>query len=474
MRLSGLGGNLDQELGPVEFQRRQFGHDGLLQRDGRGTAQSGQPRGRAVIGIARGGCLLFERCQPLLAGVEIGKIRGHRVASPGEVVDGYREFARRGAQRKKPLLGPFEFLRIEFGCPQRHLHAGLRGVERDQRLVERRHDVVEHVWRFRRLALQPAQEARKLRQRRILAGEHVLRILDLGRDLFDPHHRGADAGELCLLTRLRIEPDEFGHRCPEIVGLARGGLHARAVLGQLLLAVAPEPPGRAAIVDLADMAPKGVEQFAMGGSVDQSAFVVLSVDLDKRAADVAHQRDAGRLIVDEDAGAAVGGLHAAQDDVAVVVQRVFGEDGARGMVLRHVEDSRHLALGRAVADQGGIAARAERQRQGIKQDGFAGAGLAGEDREAGRKIDVQPLDQDDIADRQAGQHSGNFFEHDLFRKPVPTFRDHAVFKHDLFRNWLPPFGIMLQIVRPPKSCPALEIHEPAFSRGSSPPVCSSA
>ena len=133
------------------------------------------------------------------------------------------------------------------------------------------------------------------------------------------------------------------------------------------------------------MAAKGVEQVAMGGRVDQRAFVVLAVDLDQRAADVAHQRDAGRLVVDEDAGAAVGGLHAAQDDVAVVVERVFGEDGARRMVARHVEDRRHLALGRAMANQRGVAARAERQRQGIKQDGFAGAGLAGQDGEAGEK-----------------------------------------------------------------------------------------
>ena len=59
---------------------------------------------------------------------------------------------------------------------------------------------------------------------------------------------------------------------------------------------------------------------------------MLAVDLDQRAADVAHQRDAGRLVVDEDAGAAVGGLHAAQDDVAVVVERVLGKDGARRMV----------------------------------------------------------------------------------------------------------------------------------------------
>ena len=61
---------------------------------------------------------------------------------------------------------------------------------------------------------------------------------------------------------------------------------------------------------------------------------------------------------------------------------------------------------RAVAHQRGVAARAERQRQRVEQDGFAGAGLAGQHGKAGREVDVQPLDQDDIADRQMRQHAG--------------------------------------------------------------------
>ncbi len=48
----------------------------------------------------------------------------------------------------------------------------------------------------------------------------------------------------------------------------------------------------------------------MRARIDQRALVVLAVDLDQRVADVAHQGDAGRLIVDEDARAAIGRLHA--------------------------------------------------------------------------------------------------------------------------------------------------------------------
>ena len=150
------------------------------------------------------------------------------------------------------------------------------------------------------------------------------------------------------------------------------------------------------------MTAEAVEQFAMRARVDQGALVVLAVDLDQRTADVAHQRDAGRLVVDEDARAAVGRLHAAQDDVAVVVDGVFGEQRAGRMVARHVEDGDDLALRRAVAHQRGVAAGAKRQRQRVEQDGFAGTGFAGQHRKAGQEIDVQLLDQDDIADRQPG------------------------------------------------------------------------
>ena len=75
------------------------------------------------------------------------------------------------------------------------------------------------------------------------------------------------------------------------------------------------------------------------------------------------------------------------------------------MALRHVEHRGDLALLRAVAHQAGVAAAAERQREGIEQDGFARAGFAGQHREATGKLDIEPFDQDDVTDRQTRQHA---------------------------------------------------------------------
>src|SRR5579871_6269479 len=58
-----------------------------------------------------------------------------------------------------------------------------------------------------------------------------------------------------------------------------------------------------------------------------------------------------------------------------------------------------------MADKAGIAATAERQREGIEQNRFAGAGLAGQDREPPIELDIEPFDQDDVADRQTRQHA---------------------------------------------------------------------
>ncbi len=69
-----------------------------------------------------------------------------------------------------------------------------------------------------------------------------------------------------------------------------------------------------------------------------------------------------------------------------------------------LEHRGHLALLHALAHQRLVAARAERQREGIEQDRLAGAGLAGEHGQALGKIDVEPVDQDDVADRKSGEH----------------------------------------------------------------------
>ena len=74
------------------------------------------------------------------------------------------------------------------------------------------------------------------------------------------------------------------------------------------------------------------------------------------------------------------------------------------MVLPDFEGGNHLAVLRAFAHQRRFAAGAERKRKGIEQNRFAGAGFASQDGEAGTEIDVQTIDQDDIADREPGEH----------------------------------------------------------------------
>ncbi len=132
---------------------------------------------------------------------------------------------------------------------------------------------------------------------------------------------------------------------------------------------------------------------------------MLAMDLDQRGADGFQGLHADRLVVDEGAGAAIGKLHAAENHLTGVVEAVLGQDPCRRMALGDVEGGRHLALLRAMADQARIAAAAERQREGIEQDGFARAGLAGQHREATGKFDIEPFDQDDVTDRQTRQHA---------------------------------------------------------------------
>ena len=58
-----------------------------------------------------------------------------------------------------------------------------------------------------------------------------------------------------------------------------------------------------------------------------------------------------------------------------------------------------------MADQARVAAATERQREGIEQDRFARAGLAGQHRKPTRELDIKPFDQDDVTDRQTRQHA---------------------------------------------------------------------
>ena len=131
---------------------------------------------------------------------------------------------------------------------------------------------------------------------------------------------------------------------------------------------------------------------------------MLAVNFDQRHADLLQHLHAHRLIVDEGAGAPVGELHAAQDELVLGGDIVFLEQRARRMIAGDVEAGDHLALLDAVAHQRLVAARAQGQREGVEQDRLAGAGLAGEHGKPVGKIDVEPVDQDNVADRKSGKH----------------------------------------------------------------------
>jgi hypothetical protein len=142
----------------------------------------------------------------------------------------------------------------------------------------------------------------------------------------------------------------------------------------------------------------------MRSRLDEGAFVVLPVDFDEGSAERSQHLNADRLIVDKGAGATVGKLHPAQNELVLAAQSIFRNKRARRMVLRNVERSNHLALLGSLAHQGRIAARAERKGKSVEQDRFAGAGFAGKNGETRAKIDVQPIDQDDVADGKPGKH----------------------------------------------------------------------
>ena len=211
-------------------------------------------------------------------------------------------------------------------------------------------------------------------------------------------------GERGLLAILRRERLQFVGSMAQIVRFALGALHAGAVLLKRAVGRAARLPQLLQRRDIFLQAGKGIEQAPMRGGIDQRALVMLAVNLDQRAADRFQRLHRDRLVVDEGAGAAIGELHAAQDHFTGVVEAVVGEDRGRRMPLRHIEHGDDLALLRAVAHQAGVAAAAERQRKGIEQDRFARAGFAGQYRQPFGEFDIEPLDQDDVADRQTRQH----------------------------------------------------------------------
>ena len=147
----------------------------------------------------------------------------------------------------------------------------------------------------------------------MIAADGVLRLAQIGCDLLALHHRGAAPGQRGLLAVLGRQRLQFIGGMAQIIGLAGGALHRRAMLVEQRVGGAPGLPQLLQRGDVLLEAGERVEQPAVGRGIDQRALVMLAVDLDQRRADRLQGLHADRLIVDEGAGAAVGQLHPAQD-----------------------------------------------------------------------------------------------------------------------------------------------------------------
>ena len=132
-------------------------------------------------------------------------------------------------------------------------------------------------------------------------------------------------------------------------------------------------------------------------------MLVLAVNLDERVAQSLEETDRYRGVVDECAMPAAARKLAPDHDLAVL-DRQPGFVERRRRPVRHGEhrlDGGRLGV---AANHVGLRASPPDEEDRVDQDGLAGAGLAGEDVDAGDEGDRDVLDNREVPDPQLAQH----------------------------------------------------------------------
>ena len=433
--------HVDDEFGLFQLQTRQLRVNRYDQRLGGLASSLAQSCSLGVKGLSRGRGQRLQFREPGLAGVNRRELAIHLRQQVNEIIRLAIVFACKGANRKQPILDTLLLRRIEFGPPDHILHRRLRLVEAVQYDFQRGKDRLQQIGRIRRLARQTTLQRGQIGQSRSRAGNQVFGFLDVAGGLLGFHQVRAPQCEPLFLAFFRRKDFQFLDRALQIIGIPHRLFEFGAMARQARFRLSPGAMGHSNILQDRAVAAKGVKYGTMRRRVDQRPIVVLAVEFNQHFADLAHERHAGGLIVDQHPGATVGRLHAPQHQIAIMAQAVVVKQGENRMVGRKIERRGHLPMLRAGPHPRGIAARAERQGQRIKQDGFARTGFAGQDGEPLREIKRQRIDQDDVADGEMDQHG---------RRTLPV--DQAP-------------------VRVLETC---ESQDPPTSRGARPPVCNRA
>ena len=131
---------------------------------------------------------------------------------------------------------------------------------------------------------------------------------------------------------------------------------------------------------------------------------VLAVNVDQQVAQRAQLGQRRVVTVDEGLAAPVGVEHAPDQALVVGVHFVVGEPGARSAGERQAEFERDLGAFAAGAQAGRVGAVAGGQPDRIEQNGFSGAGLPGQRGQPAVEVDLQAVDDREVADLDGFQH----------------------------------------------------------------------
>ena len=142
----------------------------------------------------------------------------------------------------------------------------------------------------------------------------------------------------------------------------------------------------------------------MGRGIGKRTIIMLPVNFNEACADEAQGLHTDRLVVDKGARFAVGHLHAPQNDLALVINRLAGEQLKDRMIVLGMKDRCHLPLRFTLTYERAITARAKREGEGIKQDRFARPRLTGQNGKAVIKGQIEAINQNNIANGQMRQH----------------------------------------------------------------------
>ena len=369
---------------------------------GGGAARFAQGlRGAPVAGLSLG--LDAREALEVRGGGERGEPLACLGQQAGEGARLAAELARGRMQRAQARVEFGQAPGVEFGAVQVAGEFTRGVVDLDARRLERLDDGREPRVELRELR-QACDHGVHLGERRAIGlGQRVdrrLRALEQARAVRQAAVLGLHGFPL---ARRGGEFAEFLDRPaqPVLLGERRLGHLLRGLAGTQR--AAPLGPQRADLGGLHAQAAVLVEQGELRGGAQQGLMGVLAVHVDQQFAQFTQLGERGRAAVDPGAAASARLDHAAQQYGVLGSDAGFVEPGCGRRV--HAKLGADFGARRAFAHHVGLGALAERELQGVDQDGLAGARLAGEHGVAGRKIELERVDDHEVADGEGQQHA---------------------------------------------------------------------